>query len=78
MPCRVKCLTDKENQEYRNMARKKNYNSTIRLNNTRFQPYEDELIIQHKMTDRELSQVINRSVESIQVRRCRLLKKKGK
>ena len=33
---------------------------------------EDRLVLEHKITDRELSELLNRSVTAIQVRRSRL------
>ena len=41
----------------------------------RFLPEEDDLILKHRMPDRELAKKLKRSVESIQLRRYRLKKK---
>ena len=35
---------------------------------------QEELILEHKMTDHELSEKIGHSVKAIQIKRCRLKK----
>ena len=37
-----------------------------------WEEYEDRLVLEHKVTDRELSELIQRSVLAIQIRRSRL------
>lgn len=38
--------------------------------------YEIDLILEHKMSDRELSKELRRSVSAIQIKRCKLKNKK--
>lgn len=62
-------------RKYRNHQRKQNYASSQKGKRKPFTPEEDEKILKHEITDRELSEIIYHSVESIQIRRSRLLKK---
>lgn len=67
------CVTKEEIINYKNESRKRNYASTRKPSNRRkFTAEEDSLIISHNMTDRELSDLIMRSCQSIQMRRQRL------
>lgn len=60
-------------RRYRNHQRKQNYQQTQNYDKRPWNdPWEDELILKHDITDRELSEIIQRSVEAIQIRRCRL------
>lgn len=64
-----------QHPQKRNEWRKRNYSKTQNAKNNykRWSPDEEELIINSNLTDFELSQQIGRSVQSIQVRRCKLL-----
>lgn len=62
----------KKNREKRNESRKKNYQQTAKYMRRIWSDEEDKLVLEHSITDRELSQKIERSVEAIQVRRTRL------
>jgi len=58
-------------------SKKRNYATTARNNINHYQEYtirEDTLILDSPLTDRELHHVIGRSVQAIQVRRCKLKK----
>lgn len=77
MPKAIKRYNNLEKRRlYRNIQRKRNYNKTAYAKNHRkpFTDYEDTLILDHAITDIELSNLIGRSVQSIQFRRCRLKK----
>lgn len=66
----------KSHTEQRNIYRKRNYNKTSYARNHR-KPWteeEDFLVFNSKLTDFELSKQIGRSVQAIQIRRCRLNK----
>ena len=39
----------------------------------RWEKWEDKIVLEHSITDRELSKKIHRSVSAIQIRRSRLL-----
>lgn len=69
-----KTLTTKsEIIAYKNTIRKKNYDSTRKpSNNKEFTAEEDALIMAHRITDRELSDRIIRSCQSIQARRFKI------
>ena len=69
-----KTLTTKsEIIAYKNSIRKKNYDSTRKpSNNKQFTAEEDALIMAHRITDRELSDRIVRSCQSIQARRFKI------
>ena len=57
------------------MSRKQNYAQTRRNAVRGYRDYtwtEDVMIAAHSMSDRDLSQLIGRSVEAIQIRRSRL------
>jgi hypothetical protein len=56
-------------------SKKRNYATTARNNPNHDQIYttaEDTLILDSPLTDRELHHIIGRSVQGIQVRRCKL------
>lgn len=64
---------------YRNKQRKTNYDKSKANAKRKYIPwteYEYKLILEHKITDFELSKQIGRSVQAIQEQRTRL--KKGK
>lgn len=56
----------------RNGQRQKYYNQTAKYERHDFTSAEDRMILEHKITDRELSEMIHHSVQSIQTRRNRL------
>ena len=77
MPKSLKFCKDKERaRKTRNRQRKKNYNKTSFYSEGRrkYSAKEDEMIIEHSMTDFELAHLIGRSVQAIQMRRYRLKK----
>ena len=80
MPSRLKFYRDLEKlKEYRKRGRKSNYIKGRIFSNGEYRPYtnrECRLILAHKIFDRELARILKRSVQAIQIMRCRL--KKGK
>ncbi|MCR5146090.1 MAG: hypothetical protein K6B70_01905 [Clostridia bacterium] len=63
----------------RNGQRRRYYQQTAQKYPRRaWNSKEDELVLNSNLKDMELSEVLKRSVESIQVRRCKLLKEKNK
>jgi len=44
----------------------------------KWEEWEDELVVKHDVSDNELSVILKRSVQAIQVRRWRLVKKENK
>ena len=64
-----------QHPQKRNEWRKRNYSKTQNAKNSykRWSQDEEELIVNSNLTDFELSQQMGRSVQSIQVRRCRLI-----
>lgn len=74
MPKHLKTYKDKEKARItRNRQRKKNYGKTsFKYKRRRWTPFEDKLVLNHTITDFELSNQIERSVASIQIRRNRL------
>lgn len=74
MPKHLKSYKNEEKcRNYRNHQRKKNYKQTQKYDKHRWDnPREDELILKQEILDRELSEIIRRSVQSIQIRRSRL------
>lgn len=74
MPKRPKyCTSDEEFRKIRNESRRNNYRKTqsngIRREWTK---QEDKAVLAHNILDAELSKKIYRSVQAIQIRRCRL------
>ena len=72
-----KCAKDYKDQakriSYFNRNRKKNYNKTsFKYEKRRWTEAEDQAVLAHEITDFELSSEICRSVQAIQLRRCRL------
>ena len=62
-------------KEYRNKHRKLNYDKSPgdpSKCHTFYTPLEDKLVLNHCISDREISSLIGRSVRSIQMRRWRL------
>lgn len=66
--------TEKGRKIY-NEYKKRYYNKTATNGHLLFTAKEDKLILEHNMTDTELSKLIKHSVMSIQIRRSRLKKK---
>lgn len=62
----------------RSRSKKKYYKKTALYRPSRFTAKQCEMILDHNMTDAELSKLIHHSVESIQVKRSRLLIRKEK
>jgi len=63
------------NPKIRNEGKKRNYNQTSNNNTNhyiRWNQYDDYLVLNSDMSDRDLHHVIGRSVQSIQVRRTKL------
>ena len=73
--------SEKQALEYRNRQRKRNYQLGIPnpapARRHLWQPWEDNIILNHSFADRELAAKLNVTVQSIQARRCRL-KKNGR
>ena len=57
-----------------NRAKKKNYKKTALYKPSRYTAKECKMILEHSIPDAELSKIIHHSVESIQIKRSRLLK----
>ena len=55
-------------------AKKKYYRKTALYRPSRYTAKQCEMILEHSITDAELSKLIHHSVQSIQVKRSRLLK----
>ena len=58
----------------RNKQRRRNYARSANYIPSEWTAKEDALVIEHSISDRELSVLIHHSVQAIQVRRCRLKK----
>lgn len=72
MKCPLYAKTYKEFVTYRNEQRKRNYAQTQTGDKKGWTTQHDALVLQHSITDRELSEQIGHSVQAIQIRRCRL------
>ena len=64
--------------EARKRYNKKYYKRTAIYKKRAWTKEEDELVLKHSITDTELSDLIRRSVRSIQIRRSRLKNKSKK
>ena len=71
MKCPLYSKTYEEYVEYRNKLRKFNYDQT-RCERKEWSHEHDALVLQHSMSDRDLSAIIGHGVSAIQQRRCRL------
>lgn len=71
MRCPLYSKTYEEFVEYRNKLRKFNYDQT-RCERKEWSHEHDALVLQHSMSDRDLSAIIGHGVSAIQQRRCRL------
>jgi hypothetical protein len=73
-----KCLkyykSSKKAKAYRSRHRKKNYDKTRNMKNTRniWSTNEEELLSSFKGSDKELSDILNRGVQAIQIKRWKL------
>ena len=56
----------------RNKSKRKYYSKTAKYKRRAWTELEDVIVLEHKKTDTEISKYIQRSVCSIQIRRCRL------
>lgn len=79
MPSFVKRMKDKDKcRMIRNKQRQKNYAQTnIYPPKGAWANWEEELVLEHSMTDRQLSKLLERSVQAIQLKRSRLKKEIG-
>ena len=71
MPKR-KYKDDEKERKYRNKQRHINYSATALYVRSRYTEEDDKLILAHEIPDRQLSEIIRHSVQSIQIRRSRL------
>ena len=74
MPNFRKHYSEEQFLKMRNEQRKRNYSQTAQYKRRDWIPEEDEAVLKQDITDRELSKIISRSVQSIQIRRSRLKK----
>ena len=58
----------------RNKQRQRNYARSANYGHNEWTHEEDSMVLEHSISDRELSEIIHHSVQAIQVRRCRLKK----
>lgn len=60
----------------RNASRMRNYHKTINSSNNfnKWTSEDEDIIMNSRLSDFEISKLINRSVQAIQVRRCKLMK----
>lgn len=78
MPNRKKNYRDMQLYKETTQAQNKRYyQKTAKYPKRAWTPEEEELVLEHDLTDNELSSKISRSVKAIQVRRA-VLKKKQK
>lgn len=79
MPKCLKYYADSEKaRAYRNRQRKRNYDKCPgdpRVSKSPWTDDEVKLVLDHTMTDREISKKIGRSVTAIQMKRCKTLKR---
>lgn len=69
----------KDLSKYKNTRKQQKRRYRMRTGSCLYQPKawtesEDELVVRHDIKDTELSVLLKRSVQSIQIRRCRLKK----
>lgn len=76
MALRSKSYRDKDKlRKTMNAQRKRYYKQTQLYTTKKWTDEEIDLILNSKMPDRELSDYLKRSMQSIQIKRCRLNKK---
>lgn len=76
MKCRSDYADDAKFRIYRNASKQRNYAKSVKNARNKRNPYSDEenkMILEHSISDNELSKIIGRSVKAIQLKRCRLL-----
>ena len=82
MPKSLKSFTDSDKaRRYRNKQRKINYDrdgSDRRRGGKPWLRYEVEMILERRLTDREVARIIGRSVAAIQVKRAKLKQEQGR
>ena len=75
MPNRKENYSDMEKfKKTRNAQRKKYYSKTAIYGHRQWTSEQDKMVLEHKITDTELSVIISHSVGAIQNRRCNLKK----
>ena len=76
MPLRKDKYKDMEKfRNTRNAQRKRYYDKTAKYNPNPWTSEQDKAVLEHNITDTELSNLIGHSVKAIQIRRSRLKKK---
>lgn len=76
MPSSIKKFKDKEKARlYRNRQRKNNYKTTQTGERKSWTQGEEDLLFCSGYSDRELAQILDCSVQAIQIKRCRVIKK---
>lgn len=76
MPNRKYAYADMEKfRKTTNAQKKRYYNKTKFHCSNVWTAEQDKMVLEHLITDTELSKIIQHSVKAIQVRRCRLKKK---
>ena len=79
MPNRRKSYKDKKKYaETRYEQNKRYYAKTSTFTRMPWDSYQDKLVLDHKMTDTEISHITGHSVKAVQMRRHRLTHKKIK
>lgn len=75
MPIRKKSYKDMDRfNKTRNAQRKRYYDKTAIYEPSRWTSEQDKLVLEHTVSDTELSTLIGHSVRAIQIRRWRLKK----
>jgi hypothetical protein len=69
------CRDQNKARSLRNIYRKRNYSKTQGYQAREWTVKEMDLVLGSDKSDRELSTILNRSIQSIQIKRCRLKKK---
>lgn len=81
MPKTLKSFADSDKaRKYRNRQRKINYDrdgSDRRRSHRPWLRYEVEMILERRLTDREVARILGRSVAAIQVKRAKLKRERG-
>lgn len=72
MKCKKYYKDQEKYRKYRNNYKRRYYGKTAIYEPHRYTEEEDALVLEHKMTDTDLSNLIGHSVASIQTRRGRL------
>ena len=76
MPNRKEHYSDMEKfKKTRNAQRQRYYSKTAIYGHSQWTYEQDKMVLEHKITDTELSVIIGHSVNAIQKRRCRLKKR---